>query len=309
MENRHWPPGWVLLLLTMLTLSCAVLRQTPQPVEEIPQLSFEIQTATPTVSLLFDAPTNTPDPNATHTPTATPTLTATVTLSGTAEVSATTVAAAPAATDTPPSPAEAPPAAPVPPPDTPTPAPPVELAEPLRGGDWDFEAGFIPWVNPFGDSCDGSGLAVGWSAFTTRDDYGSSCMNQTTWAGNVHSGESAQEITFAFVGNQAGVYKSAPTTPGHQYTVEAFMKREFSPAKLEVQLGIDAGGGTNWEADTVQWFPWQEDVDDAWGRTEATITAAAESITIFIKGSHPYPEPGGALRLDNISVVDLGPPQ
>ncbi len=302
MKKRHRLPRWAMLLFSLFTLSCAILRQTPQPLEEIPQLSFEIQTATPTVSLLFDAPTNTPDPNATHTPTATPTLTATVALSATVELTATTE-------PSPAPPPTEPPALAAPPPEPPTPAPPADLSEPLRGGDWDFEAGFIPWVNPFGDSCDGSGLAVGWSAFTTRDQYGSSCMNQTTWAGNVHSGESAQEITFAFVGNQAGIFKSAPVTPGHQYTIEAFMKREFSPARLDVQLGVDTGGGANWEADTVQWFPWQEDVDDAWARTETTITAAADSITIFIKGSHPFPEPGGALRIDNVSVVDAGPPQ
>ncbi|RME99263.1 MAG: hypothetical protein D6768_15430 [Chloroflexi bacterium] len=178
----------------------------------------------------------------------------------------------------------------------------------LAGGEWDFEAGFNPWINPFGDSCDGSGLANGWSAFTTRDQFGSSCMNQTTWKGNVHSGESAQEITFAFVGNQAGVYKSAPTLPGHQYTVEAWMRREFSPAKVDVALGIDLTGGTNWEAETVQWFPWREDVDDQWARTEETVTATGQSMTVFIKGSHTFPEIGGALRLDSISITDHGTP-
>ena len=295
---------WAVLIVGVFTMSCGVVQSTPQPVEEVPQLSFEIQTATPTVSLLFDAPTNTPDPNATHTPTTTPTLTATATLSATAQLSATTETSPPDPTEPAASaPAEDIPAA------TSVPVTSVELPEPVRGGEWDFEAGFIDWRNPFGDSCAGSGLAIGWNAFTTRDEYGSSCMNQTTWPGNVHSGQSAQEITFAFVGNQAGIFKSVPTTPGHQYTVEAFMKREFSPAKLEVQLGLDVTGSANWEADTVQWFPWQEDLDDQWARTEATVVAQANTMVVFIKGSHPYPEPGGVLRLDNISVVDLGPSQ
>ncbi len=284
---------WASLILLVSVLACGTVRQTPQPLQ-VEQLAFEIQTATPTVSLLFDAPTNTPDPNATATPTATPTLTATLTLSATET-----------ATPEPPAPVEQ--AEPAAPPPTPTPAPTAVLAEPLQGGEWDFEAGFRPWVNPFGDSCDGSGLALGWEAFTTRDQYGSSCMNQTTWKGNVHSGESAQEITFAFVGNQAGIFKNTPVTPGHRYTIEAFMKREFSPTKVEVFLGVDTTGGTNWEADTVQWFPWREDVDDQFARTEETVTATAETMTIFIRGSHGYPEPGGALRLDSISVTDIGP--
>ena len=85
------------------------------------------------------------------------------------------------------------------------------------------------------------------------------------------------------------------------------MRREFSPAKVEVTLGIDLSGGLNWEAETIQWSPWDEDFENEWSRTEETVRAIGESMTIFIKGSHPYPEPGGALRLDSISVVDLGP--
>jgi hypothetical protein len=179
--------------------------------------------------------------------------------------------------------------------------------EPVQGGAWDFEEGFSEWLNLYGDRCPGSGLANGWNAFTTRDQFGSSCFNQTVWKGNVNSGESAQEITFAYVGVQAGIFKSIPTTPGHRYTVSAFMKREFSPAKLELALGLDPSNGTDWQAPSVQWFPWDEDKDDAWARTEETITAAGESMTIFIKGSHPYPEPGGTLRLDSISIADIGP--
>ena len=298
-------PILVSFVLLVPVLACTIAKQTPQPAAEVEQLSFEIQTATPTLSALFDAPTYTPDPNATATPTSTPTLSATVT---TQPQITQTVEAEPAETESAPAPQaeEAAEPAPSPPTATPEPPPTVPVAEPLQGGEWDFEAGFVPWANPFGDSCDGSGLAIGWSAFTTRDDYGSSCMNQTTWAGNVHSGGSAQEITFAFVGNQAGIYRSAPTTPGHNYTVEAFMRREASPAKVEVSLGIDLTGGTDWQADTVEWFPWNEDLDDEWARTEATISATGDNMTIFIRGNHPFPEPGGALRLDSISVTDLG---
>jgi len=284
---------WASLIMLVSVLACGLARQTPQPLQ-VTQLSFEIQTATPTVSLLFDAPTNTPDPNATATPTATApaTLTPTVTLAPTAVVAAAA----------PPSQAEAA----LPPPATPTITPTVQVSAPLQGGEWDFEAGFTRWPNPFGDSCDGSGLANGWQAFTTRDKYGSSCMNQTTWKGNVHSGESAQEITFGFIGNQAGIFKTAPATSGHRYKIEAFMRREFSPTKVEVFLGVDAAGGVDWQAPTVTWFPWREDLDDQWARTEETVTATANNITIFIRGSHAYPEPGGALRLDSISVTDIG---
>lgn len=301
-KNSHiWRRAALLLFLPLL--ACGLAKQTPQPAPTLEQLAFDIQTATPTftpVLGLSGAPTDTPDPNAT------PTLTATLTLTTTLTPTTTQEAAPPAPPPTsPPEPEIA--AVQAVPADTPTPAPAAPTAVPIQGGAWDFEEGFTEWGNPYGDRCPGSGLANGWTAFTTRDQFGSSCFNQTVWKGNVNSGESAQEITFAYVGVQAGIFKSVPTTPGHRYSVSAFMKREFSPAKLEMALGLDPGGGSDWQAPDVQWFPWDEDKDDAWAKTEETITAAGESLTIFIKGSHPYPEPGGTLRLDSISITDLGP--
>ena len=274
-------------------LACTLARPTPPPRPTLEQLVFEIQTSTPTVAPLaefVEPPTDTPTPLATATLPLTTTQVVTATIEPDAEKLGEVTEAVPTAIPT-----------------IPPPTPTVPLAEPIRGGEWDFEAGFSEWRNPVGDACPGSGLANGWTAFTTRDQYGSSCMNQTTWRDNVYTGGSAQEITFAYVGNQAGIFKSAPTVPGHQYTVQAFMRKEFSPAPVTVFLGIDLTGGVNWEAETVQWFPWDEDFDNEWSRTEETVTATGESLTIFIKGSHAYPEPGGALRLDAVSIVDVGP--
>lgn len=285
---------WASLFMSVPMLACALARQTPQPAPGLEQRVFEIQTSTPTpvpILALIDVPTYTPDPNVT----ATSAITETQVTTGTLQSEATETQE-PVATET----------VAIAPTSTPEPTATIAVAEPLQGGEWDFEVGFTPWANPFGDSCDGAALADGWNAFTTRDQFGSSCMNQTTWADNVYGGLNAQEITFAYIGNQAGIFKPAPTIPGHRYTVEAYMRREFSPAKVEVTLGIDLSGGLNWEAETVQWFPWDEDFENEWSRTEETVTAIGESMTIFIKGSHPYPEPGGTLRLDSISIVDLG---
>ncbi|MBN1993032.1 MAG: hypothetical protein JW953_10040 [Anaerolineae bacterium] len=281
--------GW---LLVLPMLACSLAKQTPQPAATITQLAFEVQMATPTLAPIFDAPTYTPNPNAT--PTFTPTITPTLEITPTNTLQ-------PDETPTPEPPAAPAPTAP------PPPSPAVPLAEPLQGGVWDFEDGFTPWGNPYGDACPGSGLANGWTAFTSRDQYGSACMNQTVWKDNVHSGHSAQEITFAYVGIEAGVFRTAPSIPGHRYTIEAHMRREFSPATVTVFLGVDLTGGADWQSENVQWFPWNEDVDDAWGKTSVTVTATGGNMTIFLKGSHPYPEPGGTLRLDNISVVDIGP--
>jgi len=285
------------LLVALPALACTIARQTPQPAPTLDLLVFEVQTATPTVtpvSFLGDAPTFTPDPRATATVSLTATVTATGTTTLTVEVEETS---SPAATAVPSVTATSPP----------TPTPNLTPAEPLSGGVWDFEEGFTTWSNPFSDACPGSGLANGWNSFTSRDQYGSACMNETVWKDNVYTGVSAQEITFAYVGIEAGVYRAAATIPGHRYTIEAFMRREFSPAPVQVFLGVDLTGGTDWQAESVQWFPWQEDVDDAWARTETTVTASDETMTVFIKGSHPYPEPGGILRIDSISISDIGP--
>lgn len=309
-RNRRWRLGGLLMILS--TLACNLVQPTPMPAAEVEQITFDIQTATPTVGLLRGLPTETPDPNATPPPT----VTATPALSGTAALTNTTAITTLAIIEPSRETATATERegesegegieANDPPPPTAPPQPAVPPAEPLRGGVWSFEDGFNEWANPFADPCPGSGLANGWNAFTSQDQFGSSCMNKTDWPGNVFEGTFAQEITFAYVGVQAGVFKSAPTIPGHRYTVEAHMKREFSVAAVEVALGIDLTGGVDWQAESVQWFPWREDVDDEWARTEETVTATGDSMTIFIKGNHPYPEPGGTLRIDAISVVDLG---
>jgi hypothetical protein len=285
---------WAILLPIWPMLACGLARQTPLPAPTLEQLAFEVQTATPTIAPLLplvEAPTVTPAPNVTATSTVTATLEA--------------IATAPTESSAPPPPS-APEVAVVAAPIAPADAPAGPTAAPVSGGAWDFEEGFTEWINPHGDRCSGSGLANGWTAFTIRDQYGSSCFNQSNYELNIYSGASAQEITFAYVGVQAGIFKSTPTIPDHRYMVEAYMKREFSPAKLEVALGIDLSGGSNWQATGVQWFPWAEDIDDTWAKTQATVTATGESMTIFIKGSHPYPEPGGTLRLDSISISDLG---
>ncbi len=293
---------WASLFLFVPSLACTLAKQTPQPSEELQQLSFEIQTATPTTPAVLSLV----DPNATTVPKPTPTATLVVSQEVTASTEITATQEELGTDEPDPTPTEETVVIPT---NTPIPQPTatVPLAEPLQGGEWDFETEFVSWGNPHGDACPGSGLATGWTAFTTRDQFGSSCFNKTDWADNVFTGVTAQEITFAYVGNQAGIFKTAPTIPGHQYTIEAHMKLEFSPAEVEVSLGVDLTGNVNWQAESVQWFLWNEAFDNQWSTTEETITAEGEGMTIFIKGSHPYPEPGGTLRLDSIRVVDIGP--
>jgi hypothetical protein len=41
--------------------------------------------------------------------------------------------------------------------------------------------------------------------------------------------------------------------------------------------------------------------------TQVTARAAAESVTVFLKGYHPFAAQGGATLFDDVRVEDLGP--
>jgi hypothetical protein len=304
-----------LLILLIASLAC---RLGSAPATAIPvglPSSYEVQTATPTrnpqqatanlqvveeesevVLSLADAPTHTPDPNATPTlaplPTATPTFATTTTLTvpeaftQTGQLTSTVPLTKPA---------------------TAKPRPVATPAPPLRGGEWDFEADFIPWPNPYGEPCPGARVASGWSAFVENGQYGSSCLNENLYQPNVHSGLKSQEITFDFITANSGVLRTIPTKPGHRYTIVAHAKHDRSISAVQMALGIDFSGGTDWTAPSVQWFAWDNPAEDTWNPTEETVTATGEQLTIFIKGFHPQADQGGKTVIDNVSVTDLGP--
>jgi hypothetical protein len=295
--------------LILALLACTLARQTPQPLPEGQQLSFDVQTATPTatiVLILTNAPTHTPDPRATATPLATATTPLTSTVAGgetgepvetplqeTGEAEATPEPEAPAEEEAPPPP--------------PPPTVPVATAPPLQGGDWDFESNFVPWGNPYGEPCPGASVASGWSAFVEQGQYGSSCFNENLYKPNVFSGAKSQEITFDFIAANSGVFRVIPTQPGHRYQITAYAKHDRSIAPVQIFLGVDLTGGTAWDAGTVEWFPWNEGAEDAWTATEETVTARGTTMTLFIRGYHPMADQGGKTVFDNVSVTDLGP--
>lgn len=298
--------GWGSFLIGSL-LACALVRQTPEPLPEGQQLEFEIQTSTPTSTVvlgLANAPTHTPDPRATATPEVTATTASTLTVEAGEESTEPSEAEA-TETATPeaeaPAPAEA---APLPPP---TATIPAATAEPLLGGDWDFENDFIPWGNPYGEPCPGAAVASGWSAFVEQGEFGSSCFNENLYRPNVFSGAKSQEITFDFIAANSGVFRTVQTQPGHRYQILAHAKHDRSAAPVQMFLGVDLSGGTVWDGESVQWFGWDDGAEDTWTATEETVTATGQSLTLFIRGLHPLAEQGGKTVIDNVSVIDLGP--
>lgn len=319
--------AFFLILASLPSLACLITTSEGTAIPVGRSTDFEVQTATPTLKRpptaetsttteeeaelvlpLGDAPTNTPDPDV-PTPTATLVVQPTETVT-TTEIATTTLATAESSaalpltstvslTQTEAATATATTIAPAQP--TSPPAPP------LTGGDWDFEADFVPWPNPYGEPCPGASVASGWTAFVQEGEYGSSCMNENLYQPNVFSGAKSQEITFDFITANSGIYRTIPTQVGHRYNIMAYAKHDRSISVVEMALGVDMTGGTVWNAETVTWFPWDEDAEDTWLATEETVTATGETLTLFIKGFHPLAEQGGKTVIDKVSVTDLGP--
>ena len=75
---------------------------------------------------------------------------------------------------------------------------------------------------------------------------------------------------------------------------------------MELSLGVNLSGGEAWQAASVVWYPWNETGASIWVHTQVTVRASGASLTIFLKGYHPFAAQGGATLLDDVSVVDLG---
>jgi hypothetical protein len=287
-------------------LACFIGSSPATAIPPVRPADFEIQTATPTtdpklatptvteaeaivIIPLSDVPTHTPDPNALRTSPPLPTDTPiSATVESTVELTPTVVLTQEIVPAPPPQPAV-------------TPDPP------LKGGDWDFETDFVPWPNPYGEPCPGASVASGWTAFVEQGPYGSSCMNENLYQPNVFSGAKSQEITFDFITANSGIFRTISTKVDHRYSIVAYAKHDRSLSPVQMALGIDLTGGTAWNAETVQWFPWDNGAEDTWVETEETVTATGEQMTLFIKGFHPMAEQGGKTVIDYVSVTDLGP--
>jgi hypothetical protein len=133
------------------------------------------------------------------------------------------------------------------------------------------------------------------------------CVHEYKNLANVKSGERSQEITFDFISAEAGIYKRAQTIPGHRYQIEAWGKHVRSESPVELALGVGLSGGEGWQSTSVVWYPWDETGEDVWVRTQVTVRASGETMTLFLKGYHPFAAQGGATLFDDVRVTDLGP--
>lgn len=169
-----------------------------------------------------------------------------------------------------------------------------------------MEAGFVPGASPLGEDCPGWSVAAGWQAFLAPGTPASSCFNENKNPANVFTGQRSQEITFDFISAEAGIWRKAQTIPGHRYQIEAWGKHVRSASPVELSLGIDLSGGQDWQAASVEWYPWDETGEDVWVHTQVIVQASGDVLSVFLKGFHPFAVQGGATLFDGARMVDLG---
>jgi len=83
-------------------------------------------------------------------------------------------------------------------------------------------------------------------------------------------------------------------------------KHVCSQSPVELSLGVDVSSGEDWQAASVEWHPWDETGEDVWVHIQITVRASGETLTIFLRGYHPFAVQGSATLFDAVRVVDLG---
>ena len=149
-------------------------------------------------------------------------------------------------------------------------------------------------------------VAEDWKLFRQRGQFGQAPFNENKNPVNVHRGIRSQELAFESSDGEAGVYRSLQVIPNHRYTISAWGIHYPSPTPIELYLGVDLTGGTDYRAATMQWSLWRETADAQWLHTEVTIRTTSPTMAIFLKAVHRVAAGGGATLFDDVSVTDLG---
>jgi hypothetical protein len=216
------------------------------------------------------------------------------------------------------------------------------------GGEWDFESGFYftthmragQNASPCGmhDSCDQSLCDKGhvtcvpadkwaqvgngwhhWAGFPTWETpgfWGICSFNANQFMPNVSRGVNSQELTMTCANGIGLIYRQADVPAGHCIRVTAEMRfGENMPDWPDVKhhLGLDPTGNTDPQADTVQWFAWDESQpaeklpDSAFNHTSEIIHVPDGTLTIFIRMMAIEPNcHGQTFMIDDVRVYDLG---
>lgn len=170
------------------------------------------------------------------------------------------------------------------------------------------------------------GVGYGWGAFSNGNAVVG--WNFDDWESVVEDGTYAQrvEIRDALDLNRyAGIYQTVSVIPGEQYklTIKGLIRSEEGDVNLSdygyrMQYAVDYDGGIAWElVPQGEWkeLPWDEqplstesNVDYQYNTYQTTITAKADTLTLFVRGWKKWLNNGsGVFDLDQISIVGPAP--
>jgi hypothetical protein len=137
-------------------------------------------------------------------------------------------------------------------------------------------------------------------------------------ANRVHSGTRAQQYFKSFGQFKSGLYQSVlDVAPGSRLQFSIYGQAwsceqnnmcpgstSVNPANMLMRVGIDPTGDTNWSADTVQWSPYFNPLDQ-WQMACVEAVADSEIVTVFLWASPDGPRQNQDVYWDDGSLVVL----
>jgi hypothetical protein len=148
-----------------------------------------------------------------------------------------------------------------------------------------------------------NGVGNGWTAWKTNTSktitYGRASVNKHD---GLYSQYWSRSDTSTFDG---GVYQVIPVTPGVQYQITAWLKRQSTFTGTFMKFGYDLTGGTNGSATSVTYTDLTSGGNNVWLQYTATVTSTGNSITIFSRGGHTSTSGGtnAYFYLDEVSLM------
>ncbi|PJF43253.1 MAG: hypothetical protein CUN50_00715 [Candidatus Thermofonsia Clade 1 bacterium] len=128
----------------------------------------------------------------------------------------------------------------------------------------------------------------------------------------VRSGEGAQELFELFATFTGGVYQRVNVASGAPLRFSAFLNvwsttrddpdRSLEPAAVTLQVGIDPQGGTNGTSSAIIWSEPQRFYDE-YRQLSVTATAAANTVTVFVRAIFLEPVRHNHVYIDDATLV------
>jgi D-alanyl-D-alanine carboxypeptidase-like protein/SH3 domain-containing protein len=158
----------------------------------------------------------------------------------------------------------------------------------------------------FEDGFSAGGVGNGWiswaSGWSNPITFGSASVNK-------HDGSYSQYWTRDSSSTRfhGGVFQVVNVTPGVEYSISAWMKRQGSASDQWMEFGYDLSGGTDAESASVIYTKLEGDGFNIWVDYSETVTATGNQITLFAKAGH-YAEDGNYnyFYLDDIELEATG---